>query len=428
MNENQPMPAIDYVFYPSQKREISVKEMILLPAALIIAVLFDRLIFARFLDDIQTAKICAGMFWLCYLIAFYAFYWKRLLRSGVLWFAAGCSAALCVWNFFFPVGNMEYSYLTYLVIPAVLMAHAQFFAGGYTFREAANTAAAWFLGWAVKPFSGLPAFAEAAGSLVSGNRKTIVKQASIGVLITLLLLCIIVPLLCGADMVFGYYINRILSGWNPFSLALHTFVIVMAFGFFYSFIWNAGFGENERVAVQSNLSINTVICCIVLSSVSMLYLMFCVIQFTYLFAGSGLPANMTYSAYAREGFAQTVAVCALNLVIFAVFLRFSARTGFVAGLLASLLGNTGVMLISGFVRLKLYIDTYGLTWLRLLSAWFVIYLSAVIILCAVRMLRRRLPVIAVCAMLLLGWYVALGYLNPDSFIAWYNQNYISQAQ
>ena len=74
--------------------------------------------------------------------------------------------------------------------------------------------------------------------------------------------------------------------------------------------------------------------------------------------------------FRREGFAQTVAVCAINLLIFGVFLRFGARNRVTTILLASLLALTGVMLFSGFVRLGLYIDAFGMTWLRLLSAWF----------------------------------------------------------
>ena len=41
----------------------------------------------------------------------------------------------------------------------------------------------------------------------------------------------------------------------------------------------------------------------------------------------------------------------------------------------------------------------------------------VILVCFVRMMREKLPVFALCALLLLGWYVALGYSNPDKLIA-----------
>jgi hypothetical protein len=132
---------------------------------------------------------------------------------------------------------------------------------------------------------------------------------------------------------------------------------------------------------------------------------------------------MTYSDYAREGFALTVAVCAINLAIFGVFLRFGAGDRSVRGLLAGLLALTGVMLCSGALRLWLYIDAYGLTWLRVLSAWFVIYLAAVVILSGVRMVREKLPAVALAALILLGWYVVLGFSNPEGLAAGYNLAY-----
>jgi cytochrome b subunit of formate dehydrogenase len=100
--------------------------------------------------------------------------------------------------------------------------------------------------------------------------------------------------------------------------------------------------------------------------------------------------------------------------------RYGAKDRTLTALLYGLLGLSGVMLFSGFVRLRLYIGAYGLTWLRILSAWFIIYLAAVLILCAVRMRREKLPLIGVAAMILLGWFAVLGYSNPEGLAEWYN--------
>lgn len=408
-----------------EKRQFSAAEKLLLPAAFVVAVLCDRLLFAPISRYSGYVAVFAGIFWLCYLAVFYWFYWKRLARNRILWFVAGCCAALCAWNFFFTGngGNFEFSLLTYFVVPAVLMAHAQFAAGDYALKDAGKIAVAWLLGWIIKPFSGIPALFGAAGSVISGGSKSTAKKTVLGIGITLPLLCIIVPLLCGADRVFGYYLKRMTGGWNFSSLIGHTIVIALAFALFYSFLWNVGFGTREKAVQKTAMEMDTIICHIVLGSVTLLYVIFCAVQFTYLFAGAGLPDGMTYSEYAREGFAQTVAVCAINLLIFGAFLQFGAKRKSAAGLLAGLLALTGIMLFSGFVRLKLYIDAYGLTWLRILSLWFVIYLAVVVIVCGVRMIREKLPAIALCALILLGWYAALGYLNPDALIARYNQSH-----
>ena len=401
-----------------RKREYSLRERLLLPAALAIGVLFDRLIVTMI--DRGVLGVWGGVFWLCYLFLFYVCYWKRLRRDGVLWLIAVCAVMLCCWNFFYD-GSYEYRGLTFLVIPAVLMAHAVMTAGKYAPKDMGNVAAAWFSGWFVKPFSGLPAMAGAAGSLASKDRRGTAVKVAIGAGVTVPLLLIILPLLGGADQVFGYYMARIAESWDIASLTGHAVVAVLAAALFYSFLWNIGFGKKPAVLPPVTAAIDRVICRVVLGAVALLYLLFCGVQFTYLFAGAGLPEGITYASYAREGFAQTVAVCAINLLLFGVFLRFGAAGKVMSGLLAGLLGLTGVMLVSGFARLGLYIHTFGMTWLRLLSAWFILYLAAVILICAVRMLRKGLPAILLCALLLLIWYAALGYADPDGFLGWYNQ-------
>jgi hypothetical protein len=413
---------------PQQKeaREITKAEKLLLPVALLIAILYDRLCYAPFWEGFEPEPDLYGVFWFCYLALFYLFYWKKIAQSRISWYVAGCSAALCVWMLFFDFEtNIEYGLLTYLVIPAVLMAHAQFSLGDYTLKEASKIALAWLQGWFIKPFSGLPVLFVIFCSLVLGENKSTAKKAALGVGITLPVVGIIIPLLMGADQVFEYYTRQILGSWDIVSLVKNVVVVTVVFMLFYSFLWNTGLREKEKAQARTKpaLRIDAMICHIVLGAVCLLYVLFCAVQFTYLFAGAGLPGDMTYSEYAWEGFAQTVAVCALNLLIFGVFLQFGGKKKTVFAFLAGLLGLTTVMLFSGFIRLKLYIDAYGLTWLRILSAWFIIYLAAVIVVCVVRMLRAKIPAIALCALILLGWYTALGYANPDALAERYNRSY-----
>jgi len=302
------------------------------------------------------------------------------------------------------------------------MAHAQWVAGGYSLKNHDGMAMAWLLGWVYRPFSGLGVLFGAANSAVSSGNKSVVKRVAIGVGIAVLLLAVVIPLLMAADQVFDYYLRQIFSGGQGSGIGLFRLIFTATlFGMFYSFLWNVGHGNNKPITLPQHLHIDALISNIVLGSVIFVYVLFCAVQFTYLFAGAGLPAGMTYSEYAREGFAQTVFVCALNLLIFGTFLRFSRQNKALLALLCGLLTLTVIMLFSGGVRLNLYISAYGMTWLRLLSAWFIIYLAAVISLCAVRLLtKKRLPLAPICAILLLVWYVALGYLNPDGFVAWFN--------
>ncbi|MCL2224584.1 MAG: DUF4173 domain-containing protein [Defluviitaleaceae bacterium] len=418
-------------------KEYSKAEKILLPVALLIAILFNRILFNNLFLDSKHFNVGANWwglinaaFWLCYLGLFYAYFWKRVKKDFVLWFVVACVAALGIWNFiFYDRGNVEFGAITFFVIPAVLMAHAQWTAHSFSWKSfdgaVRGMVLAWFEGWFVKPFTGLGEFFGVSASLVSNENRPVLKRAILGFVIVFFMMIFIIPLLMGADQVFGHYVSQIFWRMRFTSIVFHGIVIAIAFGLFYSFLWNIGFGENETATFDDPARIDNVISGIVLGSVIFVYALFCAVQFTYLFARAGLPAGMTFAEYAREGFAQTVIVCAINLLIFGIFLwrgpeSSSPYAKFHLGLLVTLLALTGVMLVSGAVRLNLYIDAFGMTWLRLISAWFIIYLAAVIILCIVRIFKKKMPVIGICVMLLLVWYVALGYLNPDGFINWFN--------
>jgi len=445
----QPMPP--YMAYPypipalkKEKRVYTVAEKVLLFAALAIAILFDRVILAY--PTTVPAPMHYAAFSLCFLAIFYMFFRDKLRYDVISWFLTGSIVALCVWSFFFwdilssrSSGSRNIGLINYPVIAAVMMGLIIYMTGDFKLKETGRIAIAWLCGFFVKPFSGISVFFGTLGASLFGEGKTNTKKAALGIAISLALLPVLLPLLSSADRVFGYHLMQILSSFNIASLIWHTIVIAVAFMLVYSFLWNVGFGTKKANTNESNVygtnasetdakeqkkifaGIDTLTSSIVLSSVILLYTVFCIVQFTYLFAGAGLPGGISYSEYAREGFAQTVVICAINLLVFGVFLHFRKQSIVTTGLLLGLLALTGIMLFSGFIRLGLYIDYYGMTWLRLLSAWFIIYMAAVIIMCAIRLRLEKLPLIAISTLVLIGWYIVLGYINPDGFIAWYNQ-------
>jgi hypothetical protein len=402
-----------------EKVSYSFRERILLLIALTIGILWDRLVFSDALWAQEPGiRISYPIFWLCYLVLFYVFYWKRLRGSFVTWYVGICAALMCVWNFIYPNSNNSYRGLTVIVIPCVLMAHAQYAAREYTLKDAGELAVAWLSGWVITPFSGIGACFGAIHGSIAGERRTNVGKVLIAIAILIPVLGVLIALLSGADLMFGYYIQKILRDFDFTSLIWHTFAVIVVFILFYSFLWNVGYGKKSS-ATAKVVNIDSIISVIILGSVILLYVVFFAVQFTYLFARAGLPSTMpSFAEYARQGFGQTVAVSAINLIIFGIFLQGGKK--YIRIMLAALLGLTVLMLVSGALRLNLYIDAYGLTWLRLLSAWFIVYLAAVIVLCAVRMLRDKLPAVAIAAIILIGWFLVLGYINPDWIIWKYN--------
>jgi len=404
------------------KKIWSIREKWLLLPSLVVAILFDRLIIASVLN-VSFSRQYPAAFWLSYLAIFCIFYRERIKRDKVLIYVTICSALLGAWNFMFSsFYNHEYAIISALVLPGVLMAHAQWAAGNYSLKNPAAIVLEWFAGWFIKPFSGIPAVFGSVSALLSEKNRSVAGRAVTGAALAAALLIVIVPLLMSADMVFNYYVTNMFSGWDVWRLAFHSVFVIITFMLFYSFLWNVGFGERPKTATIATKSkdIDIVISSIALGSVMFVYMLFCLVQFTYLFARAGLPYGITYAQYAREGFAQTVIVCAINLLLFGVFIWKSKNEKILKWMLGGLLALTVIMLLSGAVRLNLYIDTFGMTWLRLLSAWFITYLGMVITLCVVRIFKKELPIVGLSALLLLIWYIALGYLNPDGFIGWFN--------
>ncbi|MCL2363853.1 MAG: DUF4173 domain-containing protein [Defluviitaleaceae bacterium] len=410
---------------PAARAPLGTAEKILLPTVLLIAFLFERLLFGAIFryGSAFHVYMAHGVFWLCYLAALYAYFWQRLKRDWLLWIVSACVVALVVWNFAHPTlhVNENYRIISALVIPGVLMAHAVWMAAGYTLKSAEGMAVSWLAGWFVLPFSKLTVFFYSIGTLFSQRSTPTVKKAMLGVVIAVPMLLVIVPLLMGADQVFAHFVRSVFSNFSVGLFIFRVILIAVVSALFFSFLWNVGYGGHRTFALPAQARVDRVVSYVVLGSISMVYVAFCIVQFTFLFARAGLPQGMTYAEYARQGFAQTVAVCAINLIIFAIFLRLGEKGRTLKVLLLGLLTLTAIMLISGATRLHLYIATYGLTWLRLLSAWFMVYVATVIGLCAVRLLsKRNLPVLAIGALILLVWFVILGWLNPDAFVAWYN--------
>jgi Domain of unknown function (DUF4173) len=162
---------------------------------------------------------------------------------------------------------------------------------------------------------------------------------------------------------------------------------------------------------------------VALACLDLLFLAFVVVQFRYLFGGSALvqsEAHLTYAQYARHGFFELVAVAALTLPVLLLAdwaLADRGRRAFrwLAGVLLVLLG---VVIASALERMRLYVQHFGLTELRLYSTGVIVWLAVVSAWFAVTVLRGRRHAFAVGA-ILAGFAAtfALNVLSPDALIA-----------
>ena len=135
----------------------------------------------------------------------------------------------------------------------------------------------------------------------------------------------------------------------------------------------------------------------VLGALALLFDVFVALQFRWFFGGDALPLSvggLTYAEYARRGFFELVTVGALLLGVLLLadwVTRDAERTERrqVRLLSALLLGLLAVVLASALLRMRLYIDVYGLTQLRFFTTAFMFWLVVVFVWFAATILRER---------------------------------------
>lgn len=173
---------------------------------------------------------------------------------------------------------------------------------------------------------------------------------------------------------------------------------------------------------------------IVLGSLTVLFAIFVVFQFTYLFGGSeqiDIP-GVTYAEYAREGFFQLLAVATLTVAVIWISLQAVGerlaenRRAWFRGICTAMILLTAVILVSALKRLDLYEAAYGYTQLRLLSHVFTYWVAAVLVLLMAQIYwRSRQLFVAGCVVAGFVVLFAFNAINPDAYIAAHNLDRIA---
>ncbi|MFS0724561.1 DUF4153 domain-containing protein [Paenibacillus sp. 1P07SE] len=271
----------------------------------------------------------------------------------------------------------------------------------------------------------------------SGNTQT--SRVLIGLIVAAPLLLVILSLLASADGVFHYALASVpdwlgtisMSSWFwrvvwAAMMALLLFTYLWGFRDSAEYDWEQTLRSGEALvpARRARAAIDPVIAVTVLVSVTVVYVLYVGVQLSYLFgAWEGvLPEGLTYADYARQGFAELMAVSGINLALLmgTLLLVRSAEGGVnrvIRVLLLVIVGCTGVMLSSAFSRLQLYEEAYGYTYSRFLAHAFMFYVGALLLIGALRTIVRKLSLGRCFIMVSLVAYIMLNYAQMDARIA-----------
>lgn len=401
--------------------------------AFILAILFDLLFYGKPLGvsyPVYMIALYSILFWNLHNHQALKFTWSWLLAIPVL--------ALSFTYFVF--SNPIFTVLNFLMIPILFFSHTllltsnnrykwfdfRFLADifyGMIFRTLANS---------LKPFSLL---SKLSLSRIKSGKFSVISRILLGILISIPLLVIIVPLLASADDVFLHFVKLIpniftnihLGEFVP-RLILVIIVVCMVFSYLWSLFVSktAGFrtASAEENTHRSYAFIDSVTVTTILVLIDALYVFFIAIQFSYLFGSLsyGLPQDFTYAQYARKGFFELVVITLINLAILLANMNFGKTSGLrmnrvIKVLNSTLVIATFIMLLSAHFRMSLYEEAYGFTYLRVLTHAFMGYLFVLYIITLWKIWFQSLHLLKCYIVISLVAYTLLNYMNIDQFIA-----------
>lgn len=247
-----------------------------------------------------------------------------------------------------------------------------------------------------------------------------------GVVLAIPPLAVFGALFVSADAAFAQLLDNLIS-IDLTRVASHVVLTGiftwLAAGGLYWVLMNDGSGLPRSTAL--GIGLGTLEVTVALGLVSTLFLVFIIVQSTYLFGGEALvqaTTGLTYAEYARRGFFELVAAAFLVLPLLLTGLWLvrdqPVRDQRVVRVMAAGLEVLiFVIVASALYRMHLYQEAYGLTLLRFLTTAFILWLAVIFVLFSATVLRgapRGFTAGAVTSALAAA--VLLAVVNPDARI------------
>ena len=380
-----------------------------------------------------------GLFWTGYLLVFYLLNWSRpvpslqgegeshpLCRNVTAWILAAAAVTVCFFSSLHQSGSdadPAYSLdvlvlLNYLAIPLLLMIHMAFSVRHRPLGREWTVPGSCLTGFFLWPFNALGRFFGAIGSLWNSNKR---KNTGVllGFAIGIPLLIVVLALLFSADQMMASLFQGLVSPDGLGQFFIHLFVVLTTAALFYSFLFNTAFRKASPLLPAKPGTFPASAFLVILSLLAAAYGVFTYVQFKYFFSGV-LPEGITYSAYARQGFGQLMAVSIINFSVTGLSIKKAPRTRGLTIMNGLVLLFTGLILYSAALRLMMYTSAYGLTMMRILPMWLMAYLGVMTLLFLLRLICPRLPLTRAGLLMLAVWYVVLNVPDWAGVITRYN--------
>lgn len=250
----------------------------------------------------------------------------------------------------------------------------------------------------------------------------------IGALIALPALLIIVPILISSDAAFEGLLKKI-SVDSVGEIITTLLFGALIFLLLFSQLFSVGNEERTTAEPKQRRGMDSIVISSFLAVISAVYVLYLVSQLAYFMSGFAgiLPKEYTSAQYARRGFFEMCVICAINLVIiFISSVICTKKNGTLpAGVkvLNTFLGLFSLIIIGTAIsKMVLYISSFGMTRLRILTSMFMLFLAATFVTVILRLFIIKIPymkaiLISACAVLFITCTA-----DVDRVIATYNVN------
>lgn len=251
------------------------------------------------------------------------------------------------------------------------------------------------------------------------------SAALLGIAIAVPVVAIMLPLLMRSDAAFEGLVGLLPeTDWTEPFLSL-------VFGLLAAWVLFArGLGLNHRhppeAAKSSSRGLSAITVNILLGAVCAMYLAYLFSQLAYFSGGflGILPEGYTLAEYARRGFFEMAWLSAINLCLILFgsgLVERQEKLPAVTKALCLFLGAVTLFLIgTASAKMLLYIGSYGLTRLRILTQTVMLWLAVSTILVCIRLGRQNFPYMKGVILTALMLMTLLLWGDVDSFVARYN--------
>lgn len=410
---------------------VSKESILLLLGALALGLIFNILFYKQTL----------GVSYPIFVIAFYCFLIWRLKERLVFKLDLGWLLSVPVLMLsltYFLFSNEIFMVLNFVAVPILIIVQTLLITGNNRYQwYTAKFTNDIFYGIFVRTLSHIFKPFEIISKLIrkkaDPGKYAVLGKVFMGLMLSIPLVFIIVLLLSSADEVFKHMMGNIpqfLTNINIGDFIVQAIVMLMVSVVIYSYLWSLAKRENVNIGSKvtgsgsKKLVWDPIIVITVFTMINIIYVVFAIIQFAYLFssANSVLPSYVTYAEYARRGFFELILVTVINLGILLLSINLTKKEGRNIEIALRILNSllivcTLVMLASAHLRMSLYEEMYGYTYLRVLTHAFMVFIFVLLAATLVKVWYEKMSLLKWYIVISITSYLVVNYVNIDAIIA-----------